>query len=177
MRLPDSLRVHLNGLRFVIVALSMSPLLFLVVGFVAGKNEPSTVTRVLAWAGAALGLVALGARGPLRRALTARGRRSIVNGTFRPHGAMSGPAWQQALASDGDTARLFSVYQSATIVPTAMMEAGALVAGVSFFLGGTYLALGIAVGLVVLLFGLNFPTEHAVTDWLVEQQKLLRADS
>ncbi len=173
MKFPAPLRIHLMGLRVVVAALLMGPVMFFAAGFVLGKDAGVEAGRLLTWIGLGVGLVALALRGPLRHKLAARGRRTIRDGSFQPHGAMTGEAWEHALAESGDVARLYSIYQSCTVIPAGILETGILVCGLGFFISGVSVALAVGASLTAVQAFLHWPREDAVTAWLDNQQQLL----
>jgi hypothetical protein len=104
--------------------------------------------------------------------LVAQGRRRIAAGQWSlPEGAGQGDI-AAFIERTGDAGRLLCVYQTRTIVASALLE------GVAFFAIIVYLLTQSMVGLVVavvLILGLGFhiPTRSGVSRWIEDQLQLI----
>jgi hypothetical protein len=108
-------------------------------------------------------------------ALVAQGRRMIAAGQWSlPEGAGDGDA-TAFIEETGDAGRLLGLYQTRTIIASALLE------GVAFFGIIVYLIAQSMIGLVVavaMILGLAFhvPTRSGVVHWIEDQLELIEKE-
>ena len=72
------------------------------------------------------------------------------------------------LEQTGDAGRLFCVFQTRTIVATALLEGTAFFALISYMIGRSPVALALAIVMMVAVAG-HFPTRAGVIGWIEDQ--------
>ncbi len=168
----DELTHVLRTLQIIVGALIAGCTAFLVIvliqapGAGAGGGQPLVTYIAIAFA-----VLALVARVVVLGAITARGRRSIVRGTWRLSAIQSG-RYANFVDRTGDAGKLAMVHQTGTIV------AGAILEGATFFLLAAYMLEPQTLSLVVaiaLIFGLatHIPTRSRLIHWIEDQVELL----
>ena len=138
---------------------------FLILALVVRIESPGmSPTPILTYVAAAWGLISVLGYLFLPSTITERGRRQIASGASRHMSDASVPD----AAALSDAAQLLALYGQATIIRCATVEGGALLAGVAYMKEREGLALGIGIGLV-LLVAAQIPTATRVKAWVVEQ--------
>jgi hypothetical protein len=112
-------------------------------------------------------------------------RKRIASGTWQPptsQGVRPNPQIQHFIEQHGDTARLFGLYMTKTIIGAAFLEGASFMCGMAFLLEGHPLALaGEVVGAIGV--ALHFPTASGVITWIdaherrIAEEKELRGVS
>lgn len=166
-------------LQIIVGAMSFGVLFFLVIALVVGlQNAPLarfpaiTLLCLVAFVFAASGLVA---RSIALRILISRGRQEIIAGSCRLVGSNqqtnSSPSDEtEALAQDAR--HLLKLYQTKTIVSTALCEGLAFFATIAFLIEGNFLSLGLAV-VLMLLPKTHFPTSSRLIGWVDKELEIL----
>ncbi|MGA2616779.1 MAG: hypothetical protein ABSF26_04160 [Thermoguttaceae bacterium] len=105
--------------------------------------------------------------------VTARGRRQIAGGTYRP---VSPQQWSGAAGKPvGDAQSLFMVFQTRTIASAAMFEGCAFFATICYLIEGGPISLALAVCLI-LGVAAHFPTPARVIGWIERQLETLEEE-
>jgi hypothetical protein len=87
----------------------------------------------------------------------------VAAGTWTPNPRLA------ASANATDAVKLLAVFQSRTVMASALLEAPGFFAGIAYLLEGQPFALGV-VGAAVLLMWASFPTRGRIERWLEAQQ-------
>ena len=168
--LADQLRPGVMVLRIIVCAMAGGVLMYAGVAVSTRMAEPGgqvagdlDVVTLLSFV---LTPLAFGGRWLIPGTLAKRARRAIGAGTFAaPRGSNdTGPA--------GDAGKLFSVYQTNTILGAALLEAVAFFDVTAFLLYGNWFALGLAVLPVAGILAM-FPSAPRVVEWIAEQMRLI----
>jgi len=171
--LADQLRPGVMTLRIIVCAMAGGVLMYAGVAVSTRMAEPGgrvagalDVVTLLAFV---LTPLAFGGWWLIPGALAKRARRAIGAGTFAaPRGANgSGPT-----DPAGDADKLFSVYQTNTILGAALLEAVAFFDVTACLLQGSWFALGLAV-LPVMGILTMFPSAPRAAEWIAEQMRLI----
>lgn len=126
------------------------------------EGTPFITYLMLAFSGAAIL-----ARLMIVPLIVSAGRKRIAAASWQPptQRGRPNPRAQQFIEQHGDTARLFALYMTKTIIGAAFLEGAAFACGVAFILEGRPLALA---GAIVCAIGvaLHFPTASGVITWI-----------
>jgi hypothetical protein len=172
---------HLAGpvrkLQIIIAAMLLGTTAFLVLALVLPADmfrgtgtaeDPPIITYVCA----AYALIALVGRSALPGVMMPSARARIAQGapSFGPAKLMKGDLPSELLATD--VGKLYGVYATMTIIRGALVEGGALFAGVAFLIEREPLSPVVALVLIIAL-ALLFPTRAGVERWFTEQLRLI----
>jgi hypothetical protein len=75
----------------------------------------------------------------------------------------------------GDAGTLYGVYQTKTIVGAALLEGVAFLSITAFLLEGTWIALGVGVGLAVVVLTM-FPSAPRAAEWVEGQMRRIQEE-
>ncbi len=173
---------HLAGpvrkLQIIIAAMFLGATAFLILVLVLPAETlrgtgPASGAPMITYVCAAYGLVALVGRLALPGLMMPSARARIARGapSFGPAKGMQGDLPSELLATDAD--HLSGVYATMTVIRGALVEGGALFAGVAFMMEREPLSPVVALVLIIAL-ALLFPTRAGVEWWFTQQLRLIQ---
>lgn len=177
--LAQRLNPAIMTLRIIVVALVTGVVAFGVAAIVirmqqaaAPANDAAELLTIL---GIAAALLALLLSRFVSGLFVANSRRQIASGQFgSPAGSSlnqtGGP--QSSPGQLGDDDKLFTVYQTKTILSAALLEGAGFFNIVAFLLGGSPIALGLGLLLALAIASL-FPRTSRVVEWIESQRRLM----
>jgi hypothetical protein len=137
------------------------------------EPQPGAVADVLIYMSIFFAFGALFGKGVVQAMVAARGRQSVVEGTFDVSSYDRAQAdLAPFLEATGDAGRLWLVYLSRTIVGGAIAEGAAFFCLLAFLLTGSWLSLGLA-AVLVLSVAMMIPTRASVIRWIENQLRLV----
>jgi hypothetical protein len=157
-------------MRIIVLALALGVLSFLVIAVVVRTQNPqmqASRTGFLTYG--ALGIAALLVllQAVVPALLANQLRRQLAAGKWPPPGAASTPA--------DDFGKLCALYQTRLLLGAAMLEGGAFLLLIAYFMDGDVVAL-VGGGVMLALLLAKFPLRSAVEGWLADQQEMLRQE-
>ncbi|MBN2477537.1 MAG: hypothetical protein JXB62_23220 [Pirellulales bacterium] len=173
--LSPVLRVH----QIVVAALLTGCLMFLVITLVIGSSVAEGMEQestLITFTSLGFAVVALLVRTVVSGVIVARGRRSILRGTWRlPRGRDGQPISAEFIERTGDAGKLAVLSLQRTIVGAAVLEGAAFFTLVAYLIEQSPLALG-AAALLIVGVGLHFPTQGRLVQWIADQLTLLEQE-
>jgi hypothetical protein len=177
--LVQRLKPAIMTLRIIVVALATGVVAFAVTAIVIRVQQAVAPANDTAELLTTLGIVAAPVAFLLSRfvpgLIVATSRRQIASGQYgspaesNPH-QTGGP--QSSLRQLGDDGKLFTVYQTKTIISAALLEGAAFLNIVAYLLGGSPIALGLGLLLALAIVAL-FPRNSRVVEWIEGQRRLM----
>lgn len=179
-RLPEDYAPLLRAQQIIAGALIGGVVVFLGIVLAlgaSGREFGGDTAPILSYAAAGFLVCAVAARSVVLAGLTAQGRKHLLTGKWRDgSGVTAAPGWQEIVAQEGDRGRLLALYQSRTVIGTAILEAPGLFGCVAYLLEGGWFGPGVAVVAIGLMLALQFPTRAAAGAWLADQSRLLQEE-
>ncbi len=101
-------------------------------------------------------------------------RRKIVQGTWPPpNGRPQQPSLVAMAEADEEAGKLAMLFLTKTIIAGAIIEGAAFFLLIAYLIEGSFMALGVAVAMVVLLAS-HFPTAGSLISWIERQKEEMR---
>jgi hypothetical protein len=177
--LAARLKAAIVTLRIIVGALATSVAAFAITAIVIRLQQAPPAAGDAAWVLTALGIAAAPVAVLLSRFVpalfVAKARGQIASGQFgSPAGSSPNPASgpQSGLGQLGDDGKLFTVYQTKTIISAALLEGAAFLNIIAFLQGGSPIALVLALLLALSIIAL-FPRASRVVEWIASQRRLM----
>lgn len=173
--LANRLKPAVRVLRIIVGAMSLGILGFacvVVTVRMARAPEPGEMQKLLTPLAIGAALVAVVASRVVPALVVNRSRRQIAAGKFTQSQNTSPDGPLADVAELGDTGKLFSVYQTHTIVAAALLEGAAFLNLVATMLSGSVVTLAVAIMLAMLILAM-FPSAQRVAGWIDEQRRLI----
>jgi hypothetical protein len=177
--LAERLKPAIMTLRVIVIALATGVVAFAVAAIVIRMQQAAAPANDAAGLLTILGIAAAPVAFLLSRFLpgliVAKARRQIAGGQYgvpaesNPNQA-SGP--QSGMVQLGDDGKLFTVFQTKTIISAALVDGAAFLNIVAFLLGGSLIALGLGLLLALAIVSL-FPRMSRVLEWIEAQRRLM----
>ncbi len=177
--LAERLGPAIMTLRIIVAALATGVVAFAVTAIVIRLQKAPPPPADVAWVLTALGIAAAPVAVLLSRFVpaqfVAKSRAQIAGGQFgSPAGPVPNPAGEQqlGLGQFGDDGKLFTVYQTKTIISAALLEGAAFLNIIAFLQGGSPIAfcLGLLLALSIVAM---FPRTSRVVEWIEAQRRLM----
>jgi hypothetical protein len=177
--LAQRLKPAIMTLRIIVVALVTGVVAFAVTAIVIRMLQVAAPANGAAGLLTTLGIAAAPVALLLSRFVpglfVAKARGQIASGQFglpsESNLAQSGGP-QSSLGQFGDDDKLFTVYQTKTIISAALLDGAAFLNIVAYLLGGSLIAIGLGLLLALAIASL-FPRESRVVDWIEAQRRLM----
>lgn len=158
-------RNRARTLQIIVAAMVLGALGFLVVGLVVPHEESAPLPELtLTYVALSYGLIAVLGYVAIPGVITAHGRKRIARGTHHHSGDESLP---ESLRST-DAGRLLTLFAEVLIIRCAMVEGGALLAGLAYLIERQGFAFLVAAWLILLLI-VQIPTATRIQRWVEEQ--------
>ena len=177
--LTERLKPAIMTLRIIVIALATGVVAFAITAIVIRMQQAAAPANDAAGLLTTLGIAAAPVAFLLSRFLpalfVAKTRGQIASGQYGvPAGSNSretnGP--QSSLGQLGDDGKLFTVYQTKTIISAAVLDGAAFLSIVAFLLGGSLIALGLGLLLALAIVAM-FPRTSRVLEWIEAQRRLM----
>ncbi len=171
---------YVRVMQIIVGALALGCVFFLVIVLMIPRpaaEQAGEAGPLLSYVAFAFLVAAIVARSVVPGVVVRTGRRSIARGTFRISTVeeTASQARREALEQMGDAGRLLVLFQTKTIIATAILE------GATFFLLIAYMmehyapVLVIAVAMITAIAA-HMPTSRGVVHWIEDQLRLLREE-
>jgi hypothetical protein len=170
----EKLKAPVMTLRIILLALASGIMVFAVVATViraGGEPQHADAMNLLTWMAIGAAPIALVASRLLPALIAGSARAQIAARRRDPSQGTIGA--QAVLPELGDAGALYGVYQTKTIVGAALLEGAAFLGITAFLLEGTWIALGVGVGMAAVILTM-FPSAPRAAEWI--QQQLRRID-
>lgn len=162
-------RSRVRTLQIVVAAMALGALVFLLAGFFLPHEESAPFPKlILTYVSLAYGLIAVLGYVAVPGVLTAPGRKRIARSAHHHSGDESPPETLSA----SDARRLLALFAEVLIIRCAMVEGGALLAGLAYLIERQGFAFLVAAWMILLLV-VQIPTATRVQRWVEEQLPLL----
>jgi hypothetical protein len=177
--LAQRLKPAILTLRIIVLALAAGVVAFALAAIVIRMQQAAAPANDAAELLTILGIAAAPVAFLLSRFLpgliVAKARGQIASGLFGlPSESISREAsgLQSSLGQLGDDGKLFTVFQTKTIISAALLDGAAFLNIVAFLLGGSPIALGLGL-LLALAIAAMFPRTSRVVEWIEGQRRLM----
>ena len=154
--------------QIIVLSLAAGVVFFGAVALWIGAQEKAGEEAIVTYVMAALAVLAVAARLLIPALVASQGRKAMVAGVSQPPGQ---PPTSPATQRGG----LELVYQTKTIVGSALLEGAAFANLIAYMIEGQMLSVVMS---VLLLFGilLGFPTAGRIAAWVDDQQRLIEEE-
>lgn len=171
-------QVHIP--QIIVGTLVTGALVFLVIAYVLGGQRVEAGQDgqpIVTYTAVAFAVMALLARLIAANAICARNRQRIIDRTWQ---APQPPQYAQDaegrsakfLDETGDAGKLFCIFQTKTIVSTALLEGAAFMGAVTYLIEANRIALIVAVAMIVAV-AVHFPSRSGVVRWIEGQLRII----
>jgi len=168
--------------QIIVGSLAGGVLVFLAIVFLLnsmGKANPAQAARapVLSYyIGPPLGVVTLILSFVVPRVVTTQARRGIAQGKWDPSIHQFGPPGMGTpTAPPSDAVKLANLHLTTSIIGGALVEGGAFMMGIAYFIEHQTWVLLAAIALVMAIL-IRFPTREGVEQWIDNQLELIEQD-
>ncbi len=177
--LTERLKPAIMTLRIIVMALTTGVVAFAITAILIRRQQAAAPADDVAGLLTTLGIAAAPVAFLLSRFLpgifVAKARGQIASGQIglpseSNSRETSGP--QSSLGQLGDDEKLFTVYQTRTIISAALLDGVAFLNIVAFLSGGSLIALGLGL-LLALAIVAQFPRVSRVVEWIEAQRRLM----
>lgn len=177
--LAERLKLAIMTLRIIVLALATGVVAFAIAAIVIRMQQAAAPANDADGLLTILGIAAAPVAFLLSRFLpiliVAKARGQIASGQYGVPAEPSsrettGP--QSSLVQLGDDGKLFTVYQTKTIIAAALLDGAAFLNIVAFLLGGSPIALGLGLLLALAIASL-FPRVSRVVEWIEGERRLM----
>lgn len=177
--LTERLKPAIMTLRIIVMALTTGVVAFAITAIVIRRQQAAAPANDADGLLTTLGIAAVPVAFLLSRFLpgifVAKARGQIASGQFgfpsESNLAQTGGP-QSSLVQLGDDGKLFTVYQTNTIISAALLDGAAFLNIVAFLLGGSLIALGLGLLLALAIVAM-FPRVSRVVEWIEAQRRLM----